>query len=91
MGLRMLDPPLSPHPYQRIFFVSESRGMLKKIFCIFFSHFQEGISIFFFKCNPKFPQPPQIVVFCDLKTHTIFQNPTITPSGRNVVVGEREK
>jgi hypothetical protein len=30
--------------------------------------------------------------FCDLKPHAKFRNPTITPSGRKVTVGEeREK
>ena len=34
---------------------------------------------------------PKIVFFCELKPHAQFQNPTITPSGRNVCGTERKK
>ena len=34
---------------------------------------------------------PQILFFCDLKPHAKFQNPTITPSGRKVSVGEERE
>ena len=35
--------------------------------------------------------PPQILFFCDLRPHAKFQNPTITPSGRKVMAGERKR
>ena len=36
-------------------------------------------------------QTPPLIFFCDLKPHAKFQNPTITPSGRKVSVGEEER
>jgi hypothetical protein len=34
---------------------------------------------------------PNLNFFCELKPPTTFQNPTITPSGRKVMQGERKK
>ena len=34
---------------------------------------------------------PQILIFCELKSHAKFQNPTITPSWRKVTQAERER
>ena len=34
---------------------------------------------------------PQILFFCDLKSHAKFWNPTITPSGRKVTTSERRR
>ena len=33
----------------------------------------------------------QILLFCDLKPHAKFHNPTITPSGRKVTEAEEER
>jgi hypothetical protein len=48
------------------------------------------------KSNPMGQGGPQLffhpnLFFCDLKLHAIFQNPTITHSGRKVTQAEREK
>ena len=38
-----------------------------------------------------FSLTPNLIFFCDLKPHAKFQNPTITPSGREVSEAERKK
>jgi hypothetical protein len=41
--------------------------------------------------SPNFVLPKILFSFCDLKPHTKFQNPTITPSERNANVGGKEE
>ena len=40
---------------------------------------------------PRYFFLPKSYFFCELKPHAKFRNPTITPSGRKVTQGEREK
>jgi hypothetical protein len=73
--------------------VGESKN-LKKFLPI------SGVSKHFCFCFPKKPKkstprrilfPLKSYIFCELKPHATFWNPTITPSGRKVTGAERRR
>ena len=107
MGLLARPSTQAPIDTSGIFLahMSGRESKIWKFFQSIFFPIQGILSTFrFFLKNPKKSNPQgaggatkflffltPILFFCDLKLHAKLQNPTITPSGRKVNVGQRRK